>query len=91
MIHKYKLNGFNMVIDAVVLAPQSDGVLFVIRAGRSERGAVIHAVEQLEYAKAKIIGFVLNCIDRTDGNSHYKKYRYSDYYRYGYKHADSAV
>ena len=53
----------NMVTDAVVLAPRSDGVLFVVRANQSERGAVAHAVEQLEYAQAKILGFVLNGID----------------------------
>ena len=73
----------NMVIDAVVLAPQSDGMLFVIRAGRSERGAVIHAVEQLEYAKAKILGFVLNGMELEKTNYGYGKYRYKRYGRYG--------
>lgn len=73
----------NMVIDAVVLSPQSDGVLFVIRAGRSERGAVIHAVEQLEYAKAKILGFVLNGMELEKTNYGYGKYRYKRYGRYG--------
>jgi len=41
----------NMVIDAVVVAPETDGVLFVVRSGASERGAVIHAVDQLEYVR----------------------------------------
>ena len=74
----------NMVIDAVVLAPQCDGVLFVVRANRSERGAVIHAVEQLEYAKAKVLGFVLNGVDFEDSTYGYGKYRYKRYKRYGY-------
>jgi len=74
----------NMVIDAVVLAPQCDGVLFVIRANRSERGAVIHAVEQLEYSKAKLLGFVLNGVDLENSNYGYGKYRYKRYKRYGY-------
>jgi len=74
----------NMVIDAVVLAPQCDGVLFVVRANRSERGAVIHAVEQLEYSKAKILGFVLNGVDLENSNYGYGKYRYKRYKRYGY-------
>ena len=73
----------NMVIDAVVLAPNTDGVLFVVRSGQSERGAVIHAVEQLEYAKAKILGFVLNDVELESTNYGYGKYRYKRYGRYG--------
>lgn len=72
----------NMVTDAVVLAPQSDGVLFLVRADHSERGAVIHAVEQLEYAKAKILGFVLNDVDMEKTHYGYGKYRYKRYARY---------
>lgn len=73
----------NMVVDAVVLADQCDGVLFVVKAEQSERGAVIHAVEQLEYAKAKILGFLLNGISPDSGVG-YGKYRYRQYGRYGY-------
>ena len=73
----------NMVIDAVVLAPLTDGVLFVVRANQSERGAVIHAVEQLEYAKAKILGFVLNGAALESTNYGYGKHRYRRYRRYG--------
>lgn len=73
----------NMVTDAVVLAPESDGVLFLVRANHSERGAVLHAVEQLEYAKAKILGFVLNDVTMEKTHYGYKKYRYSHYFRYG--------
>lgn len=73
----------NMVIDAVVLAPESDGVLFLVRANRAERGSVIHAVEQLEYAKIKILGFVLNDVDMEKTHYGYGKYRYKSYKRYG--------
>ena len=66
----------------MVLAPQSDGVLFLVRADYSERGAVIHAVEQLEYAKAKILGFVLNGVDMEKSLYGYGKYRYKRYSRY---------
>ncbi len=69
----------NMVIDAVVLAPQCDGVLFVVKADQSERGAVTYAVEQLEYAKAKVMGFVFNGVTEETGG--FGKYRYG---RYGY-------
>ena len=73
----------NMVTDAVVLAPLSDGVLFLVRANHAERGSVIHAVEQLEYAKAKILGFVLNGVDMEKTHYGYGKYRYKSYLRYG--------
>lgn len=72
----------NMVTDAVLLSPRSDGVLFLVRANLTERGAVIHAVEQLEYAKAKILGFVLNDVNME--KTRYGNYRYKRYRRYGY-------
>lgn len=72
----------NMVTDAVVLAPVSDGVLFVVRAELAERGSVMHAVGQLEYAKVKILGFVLNGVDLEKTNYGYGRYR--RYRTYGY-------
>ena len=78
-----------VVTDAVAMAPYCDGVLFVVRAKRADRRVVMYAVEQLEYAKAKIIGFVMNCIDRKDGTGSYKKYHYSKYYRYGYGYSNA--
>ena len=74
----------NMVTDAMVLAPESNGVLFLVRANRSERGAILHAVEQLEYAKVKVLGFVLNGVDVEKSHYGLKKYRYTRYARYGY-------
>jgi len=73
----------DMVIDSVVLAPLTDGVLFVVRADQSERGAVIHAMEQMDYAKAKVLGYVFNGMNPESGSG-YGKYRYSKYGRYGY-------
>ena len=73
----------NMVTDAVVLAPRTDGVIFLVRADRSERGSVLHAVDQLEYAKAKILGFVLNGVDMQRTHYGYNKNSYRKYFRYG--------
>lgn len=74
----------NMVTDSVVLASRvgSDGVLFVVRAGHSERWSVQRATEQLEYAKVKVLGFVLNGVDDEYGGS--GKYGYRKYKQYGY-------
>lgn len=83
----------NMVTDAVVLAPKSDGVLFVVRAGRSERGPIAHAVEQLGYAQAKILGFVLDDVTASSGSygyGKYKRYGYGRSYGYGYGYGYSS-
>ena len=75
----------NMVTDACVLAPVCDGVLFVVRADCSERGPVLHALEQMEYAKARMLGFVLNGTGEGEGYG-YRKYGYRKYgyWKYGY-------
>lgn len=72
----------DLVVDAVALSGRCDGVLFVVRAGQSERGAVIHAMEQLAYSKANVIGFVFNGVT-SETTSGYGKYRYQKYRRYG--------
>lgn len=79
----------NLVTDACVLVPESSGVLFVVRAGLSERGNVLRAVEQLERSHAKILGFVLNEVPRESGYYGYRKYGYQRHrygYGYGYGH-----
>lgn len=72
----------NIVTDTVVLAPKSDGVLFLVRANKSECGAVAYGVKQLEYSKAKILGFVLNGVDMEKTHYGSKKYGYRRYFRY---------
>lgn len=75
----------NMVSDAVALAPHIDGVLFVVRANLSERGAVAYAVEQLEYANIKILGFVLNGVNLDNTGYGYGRNQLRRYRRYGYR------
>lgn len=83
----------NVVTDAVVLAPRCDGVLLLVRANRSERGSVIHAVKQLEYSKAKILGFILNGVDMEHLHYGHRKYDYRKYryggYGYEYEYGNS--
>lgn len=74
----------NMVTDAMALAPRSDGVLFVVRANQSDRVSVMHAVDQLEYAQARVLGFILNSVELEKTNYGYGKYRYGRYHKYGY-------
>jgi capsular exopolysaccharide synthesis family protein len=74
----------NMVTDAAILSNLSSGVLFVVRAGSADQRGVQHAITQLEYANAKILGFVLNGVNAESGGYGYKRYGYRRY-GYGYK------
>ncbi|EKD38669.1 MAG: chromosome partitioning ATPase, partial [uncultured bacterium] len=80
-------NKFDMVIldsspvaptsDALLLAPQVDGVVVVIKAGGTARTLVRETVQQLEKTKANILGVLLNKSEMTD--------TYRNYYSYAHK------
>jgi Mrp family chromosome partitioning ATPase len=67
--------------DALILAPNTDGVLLVIKAGELNRDMVGRAIEQLRNTKANLLGVVLNYVD-TKREGYYKYYYkyYSKYY-----------
>ena len=66
--------------DAAVLGSFVDGVLLVIRAGRTERGAAQYALEQLRGVGARVVGAVLN-----DPDAKVPAYGgYYGYYQYAY-------
>lgn len=58
-----------------------DGVLLVVRAGKTDKKLIIEAKTQLEMANARLLGVVLNGVDRR---VHYRRY-----YRY-YSRDDQA-
>ena len=75
-----------MVADAVVVGTQVDGVLVVLKAGKTSRDAARQAVKQLRDVNAPIFGAVLNDLDLQD-----QKYgQYAYYYQYGYYDGDKA-
>jgi len=62
----------NVVSDAAMLASNADGVVVVARAGVTGLNALSFAVEQLQHVRARVIGTVLNDIDRgSDTNDDY--------------------
>lgn len=83
----YLKNRFDMIIidsspilpasDALLLAPQVDGVVLVIEAGKTSRQAVKDAAQQLHNAQARVLGVLLNRADLNTGD--YYKY-YKSYY-----------
>jgi succinoglycan biosynthesis transport protein ExoP len=67
--------------DAALIASKSEGVIVVVRAGVTERGAIEFAMEQLAMANAPIAGTVLNDVDLSRAGAYDRNLRY--YGRYG--------
>ena len=66
------------VIDAAVAAQQCDGVILVLSANETSRNLARNVVDQLQAAKVKILGVVLNKLN-AKLNGQYGKY-YGAYY-----------
>jgi capsular exopolysaccharide synthesis family protein len=67
------------VTDASVIAHVAQGVIYVVRCEHTNKHTASTALEQLESAKAKFLGGILNRVD-VQRNSYY----YSNYYRKSY-------
>jgi succinoglycan biosynthesis transport protein ExoP len=68
------------VTDSCIVAHATNGVLFVVGAEMTSRHAAARAIEQLQNAKGRFIGGVLNRVDLQ-----HNAYYYSQYYRRGYE------
>lgn len=73
------------VTDPAVLGNLMDGVLLVVRGGKSTRESALHARRQLLAANANLLGVVINEVDfssRTYGSYYYRTYStYGRYYQ----------
>ena len=58
-----------VVTDALSISNIVSGVVMVVRQNSTNHDALQHAVESLEFAKAKILGFVLNDVTSSNGLS----------------------
>lgn len=67
--------------DALLLVPQTDGVVLIVKAGLMNRELVRKAVDQLRLSQANLLGVALNSVDikREGYYKYYHKY-YSKYY-----------
>ncbi|WP_139994970.1 CpsD/CapB family tyrosine-protein kinase [Paenibacillus paridis] len=68
------------VTDAQIVATQSDGVVLVIDSGKVKKDVVLKAKASLDHVKARLIGVVLNKINRN----------HSDIYSYYYGEKNDA-
>lgn len=62
------------VTDALVLASRCDGVIIVIDSGKVKREMAMKVKANLEHVKARILGVVLNNIDRKESGNYYYYY-----------------
>lgn len=71
----------NAVIDAVNVSKYVDGLVVVLREDHCPRYVLNECMEQLRYAKANILGFVMNgCIEGA-GKHYQYQYKNQPYYR----------
>lgn len=62
------------VSDALVASKVTDGMIVVVRQNYANRRVLAEAMQQLKYADAKILGFVMTCSDvGAGGKKYYKK------------------
>ena len=75
----------NVVTDAAALSRNINGVVLIARHGITTKESIKVSVTALEQAGAEILGFMLNDVN-LDTN-HYARYKYKNYYQYGYGEA----
>lgn len=66
------------VSDALILTNQADGVLLVVKAGKTSRALARKSLNTLRQVKATVIGTVYNGVDEYDGDYTYD-YTYTYY------------
>jgi capsular exopolysaccharide synthesis family protein len=73
------------VTDANILAAVTDGVVLVIKAGKTSRRIVNRAKKNLEEVQGKLLGVILNAVDMRRSRYYYVP---SYYYKYYGKHRE---
>ncbi|UJF34575.1 CpsD/CapB family tyrosine-protein kinase [Paenibacillus hexagrammi] len=64
------------VTDAQIISTRSDGVILVVDSDKVKRDVALKAKQQLDNVRARILGVVLNNVDRKNKEAYY-------YYYYG--------
>lgn len=65
-------------IEAALLASKADGTILVLQSGSTDVTAAQAVVAQLEKAKARVLGVVLNGVEATSDDYYYADYYYGD-------------
>lgn len=69
------------VSDAMILSQRTDGVVLVVRGGKTNRTALKNASDLLAKTRSEVLGVVLNDIDfKRERYYYYSQYYYQGYY-----------
>jgi capsular exopolysaccharide synthesis family protein len=74
------------VTDAVLLSPEADRVILVARSGQTTKAALRRACEMLLQVNARVMGIVLNALNRHSAEEYYQ---YGGRYANHYYHEES--
>ena len=77
----------DVVTDALVLAPQTAGLVLVVKDQVTPTDSISRAIEAAKFANINLLGAVMNAANPKSGGYGYRKYgyrKYSYYRKYGY-------
>ncbi len=69
-----------VVTDACVLAPRVDGVVLVVRPGKTKMTLLRETIRQLQHVNGKLLGVVLNDVDLKRSGYYFRGYYHYRYY-----------
>lgn len=81
------------VSDALVVSKLTNGMIMVVRESYVKRSSLADAMRQLQYADAKVLGFVMTHSDAGRKGGRYRsrrRYGYSYGYDYGYGYGEKS-
>ena len=64
------------VTDAAVLAPHTDGVILVVRAGQTHAHKALDVVKNFQRLDVRVLGVAINGVDRETDGGYYYRYSY---------------
>lgn len=65
------------VTDAAVLAPHTDGVILVVRAGQTHAHKALDVIKNFERHEVRVLGVAINGVEREMDGGYYYRYTYS--------------
>ena len=75
----------NIVTDAILIGPRTDGVILVVRDAFTPHDTIKRAIDSAKFANIKILGAVMNGANPKNA----RRYTYRRYgYKYGYKYGN---
>ncbi len=77
----------DVVTDALVIAPQTSGLVLVVKDQTTPTDSIQRAIDAAKFANINLLGAVMNAANPKSGGYGYRKYsyrKYSYYRKYGY-------